>query len=451
MDLPRTDIYASVDPLEQQSTVMEPETSAIVAEDDLSTLSLSPSASTPNLLETVDQIKRSLSINTLHELSHRPSIEVRRSIQKKLWRPHDDEARLPADWERLVIYVFRAGSRAFMLSYGLRSTLTFLLTIAKSVRSRRPVNKKQLKEAFVGEDTVRLALGFGIWASVYKFVNNALRLLTPYPKPAFPNRVPMRRTRTAPAATFKLGGMDDHCESSENVKREGNEKYMHKKHKWDWKHLSTYDPRVRSWHAYVAGAASSVAFFVESKSVVRSLTLQIFVRGLEGTYRHARANGMPGIPHGEILVFGLANIQIIMSWLGAPQFLDRGYRVWIDKASGVPKPTLRMYLSHAANKIPDPWAMVDLFGGKIPEPISENPRTFANLPPNKYAPDGVSGKVIERVYHWMEHGHQDRFPNCGLSHLNTHNHFYAIYQNFSKAWKFIMYVYCCANITGLSM
>lgn len=329
-----------------------------------------------------------------------------------------------------------------MLSYGLRGTLTFLLTMAKSLRSRRPIDKKQLKLAFVGEDTVRLALAVGIWASIYKFVNNALRLLTPYPKPVVQHRIPMRRTRTAPAATFKLGGMDDHCDLHEKARQSNKEKEkeLHQKHKLEWKHLSTYDPRVRSWHAYVAGAASSLAFFVESKSVVRSLTLQIFVRGLEGTYRHARANGMPGIPHCEVLAFGLANIQIIMSWLGAPQYLNRGYRAWIDKASSVPKPTLQLYLSEAANKIPDPWALVALFGGTIPEPVSENPRVFADLPPNKYAPEGVSGKVIERVYNWMDNGHLERFPTCGLSHVNTDNHFYATYQNFFKAWKFIMYV-----------
>ena len=446
MALPRTSTHSNISSSQHQPIVMEPESSVFVTEDDLSAHTLSPNTSTPNLLETVDQIKRSLSITTLQELSQRPSTEVRRSIQKKIWRPHDDEARLPADWERLVIYVFRAGGRAFMLSYGLRSTLSFLLTIVKSLRSRRPVDKKQLKEAFVGENTVRFALAFGVWACVYKFVNNALRLLTPYPKAAIPSRAPMRRTQTAPAATFKLGGMDDHSELHEKISREE----MHQKRRWEWKHLSTYDPRVRSWHAYVAGAASSVAFFVEKKSVVRSLTLQIFVRGLEGTYRHARANGMPGIPYGEVIVFGLANVQIIMSWLGAPQYLDRGYKSWIDKASSVPKPTLRNYLSQAANKTPDPWALVELFGGKIPEPKTENPRTFEDLPPNKHAPDGVSGKTIERVYNWMEHGHLDRFPNCLMSHLNTDNHFYATYQNFCKAWKFIMYVFLQANISGLS-
>ncbi|WFD26052.1 hypothetical protein MNAN1_001027 [Malassezia nana] len=147
---------------------------------------------------------------------------------------------------------------------------------------------------------------------------------------------------------------------------------------------------------------------------------------------------MPRIPHGEVLVFGLANIQIIMSWLGAPEFMDRGYHAWIDRASQLPKPVMQIYLSHVVKKQPDPWAIVALLGGEVPQPIREGTREFADLPPNKYVPEGVSGKNIAKLYKWMEEGHVDRFPSEAITHLNTVNQFYVVYQNFYKTWKFIM-------------
>lgn len=393
-------------------------------------------SSTPNLSEAVDQIKRSLSISALQEMSAKPSKEVRRSIQNKLWRPHDDEARLPSDWERLIVHVFRAGSRAFMLSYGLRSTISFLVVLIKALRTRKGVNRVALKNAYVGEDTTRFALMFGVWAAIYKFVNNALRLLTPMPViKSKPVRPMMRRTKTAPASTGNMDMADEGLTMKVKSKKPENKKKM------EWQHLSAYDPRVRSWHAYVAGALSSVAFLIEKPSFVQSLGMQLFVRGLEGSYRQARSHGFINIPHGAILVFGLANIQIMLSWLGARGYLNRGYRSWIDKASGIPKPATIAYESGLNNTSVDPWALVDIFGGKVPEPISQNPRKFASLPPNKHSPMGVTGETIEKVYQWMERGELSRYPTCALAHPYSNNHLYVTYQSFVQSWKFIMPVY----------
>ena len=47
------------------------------------------SASTPNLMEAMDRIKRSVSFSSLQNISSGTHSEVRRQIQKKLWRPQD--------------------------------------------------------------------------------------------------------------------------------------------------------------------------------------------------------------------------------------------------------------------------------------------------------------------------------------------------------------------------
>lgn len=107
------------------------------SEDELSAWrDLQSGATTPNVQEAVENLKRSLSFSTLHEMSTNPSSELRRNLQNKLWRPKDEEARLPSDWERLLVHVVRAGARAFMLAYGLRSSISALLALIKSLRSR---------------------------------------------------------------------------------------------------------------------------------------------------------------------------------------------------------------------------------------------------------------------------------------------------------------------------
>lgn len=96
---------------------------------------LQSGATTPNVSETLENLKRSLSFSTLHELSTKPTSEMRHQIQNKLWRPKDEEARIPNDWERLIVHVLRAGGRAFVLAYGLRGSMTFIFALIKLLRS----------------------------------------------------------------------------------------------------------------------------------------------------------------------------------------------------------------------------------------------------------------------------------------------------------------------------
>ena len=113
-------------------------------EDSSEEFELPSNSSTPNLSEAMENIKRSMSFTTFQQLSSKPPGEVRRQIQKKLWRPHDDETKIPNDWERLMVHVIRAASRAFTLAYGIRSSLEFLFVFIKVLRSRKPIKKSCL-------------------------------------------------------------------------------------------------------------------------------------------------------------------------------------------------------------------------------------------------------------------------------------------------------------------
>ncbi|WFD06394.1 hypothetical protein MVES1_001739 [Malassezia vespertilionis] len=388
---------------------------------------------TPNLSETMETLKRTLSFSGIQEMSGQSRAEVRRKIQNKVWRPKDEEARIPNDWERLLVHVVRAGARAFMLSYGLRSMMTFLLTLVKALRSRGKIEKVALKNAFVGEDTVRFALMFGVWSSLYKFVNNALRLLTPLP-PGMTKTILKQRKAKAQArllvADEPEGGL---TMNSKHKKQDSNKK--------EWRHLSFYDPRVRYWHPYVSGAISSLALLVEKKSLAQSFGPQLFVRGLQGTYTMASTMGLVHIPHAAVLVFGIANAQIMFSWLSMPRFLPRAYKLWIDKASDLNPRVLESYQNAMHNGAPDPWALVDVLGGQLPEPSSTNPLQYPSRPGNKFSPRGISGTTFAKVRQWMDEGTVNHFPTCHLSHPHNNNHLLVTIQNFFISWKWIMPVY----------
>lgn len=288
---------------------------------------------------------------------------------------------------------------------------------------------------------------FGLWSSSYKFVSNALRLMTPMHKGSSPNA--LCRSKTAPVTGSSQDGlmMGEKHHHKHHHKHDHKHDHKHEKHQKhakaqdSWKHLSSYDPRVRYWHPYVAGAISSLAMLVERKSLVQSFGPQLFLRGLEGSYRFARSLGYIDIPYGSVLAFGIANAEIISAWLSRPDHLSRAYKRWIDKASEIPLTTLDVYLDSANGTGPSPWDLEKLFGGQLPEPISTSPLKYPDMPPTKDAPMGISGDVVAKMYRWFESGDLTKFPTCALSHPWTTNHAKASVFNFWSRWKWILPVY----------
>lgn len=377
---------------------------------------LASGPTTPNITETVESLKRTLSISGIQELVNRPPAEMRRSIQNKLWRPSNEKARMPHDWERLVVHVVRAGARAFVLAYGLRSLVSFLLALISSVRSRK-YQRAAVRSAFLGEATARFALTFGVWAALYKAVHNSLRLLTPPPS----------GRKSGARATFDV-------QANQGTPK-GTDKWTRQRF------LFRPDPRSKVWHAYVAGAVSSLALLLQDTSFYRGFAPQLFVRGLEGTFRLASSHGLIHIPHGDVLTFGIANVIIMSTWCSHDEDLPRSYKVWIDRASRIPLPYRDVYKSTTYGNGADPWKLASLFpGGQLPEGAMQDPPVFSAMGPTKYNPYGVSKDAVALMHRWFYYGDPDRV-NCVMAHPHTTNHLYAFTEVFASVWKRIMPVY----------
>jgi len=87
-------------------------------------------ATTPNISETAQHLRRSLSLSGI------TSGQLGKDVGSKLWRAQDEEAKMPGDWERLMVHVVRAGLRAGTLAFGLRATLSLVFALLKGLRTK---------------------------------------------------------------------------------------------------------------------------------------------------------------------------------------------------------------------------------------------------------------------------------------------------------------------------
>ncbi len=267
---------------------------------------------TPNIAETARELRRNLSVSGLAQLANGPD----GGIKRKLWRPEGEPTKEPGDWERLAVHVARGGLRAATVSFGLRGTVMLVFALIKFIRTRK-FKGNELIQAYFGAANGRFAAMFGLWALLYKLTANSLRLLQPPP-------VPKRRS-TLPANYGTSGSYDESGDLSTgsgavtpHEKGNGARATEEEKAKLKSRLKRTIfmrDPRSRVWHAYVAGAVSALALLVETKDMRISLAQQLFVRGLEGSYNLAQSRGLVNIPHGSVIVFGIACGQIMYAWV----------------------------------------------------------------------------------------------------------------------------------------
>lgn len=167
------------------------------------------------------------------------------------------------------------------------------------------------------------------------------------------------------------------------------------------------DPRSKIWHAYVAGAVSSLAVLAETKSNRISLAQQLFVRGLEGSYNVAHAKGKINIPHGAVLAFGLACGQIMYAWLNAPETLPRGYVNWITNASMVTPRVTPIHRDIAYGRKPDVDSVVKHWfpGGVLPDPIkvtSAGREIFGNTARTPGNRRGMTARNTTKIVEWVK-------------------------------------------------
>jgi len=189
-----------------------------------------------------------------------------------------------------------AGLRSFLLGYGIRSGVDVLVLILRHSRKRR-LDPRAVLYALFGPDSLRMGCLLGGFSFLYK---QALYVL------------------------YKF-----------------NPGHKGKRHE-------------EPWHAAVAGALSGLAVLAEKHSRRITIGQQLAVRGLQGYYNGAKARGWVNIPHGDVLVFGLASAQIMYSWLMSPESLPSSYRAWILNASRVNGESVKLNRSMHRHNTFDP-------------------------------------------------------------------------------------------------
>ncbi|CAO1639222.1 unnamed protein product [Sympodiomycopsis kandeliae] len=439
------------------------------SDDDEAYFAASSAPMTPNISEAAQQLRRSLSVHGLHELSHMPPDQLRKSVSNKVWRPQDEALRLPGDWERLAVHVFRGGVRAFNLSFGLRATVMLLLELIKGLRKRK-LKGKDVGKAIFSLPNLRFGIMFGIWAALYKSVHNSLRLITPIPskRPArsqsqppslqdatsestaslpvpisthvTPHSMSTDATPSAPGSNGTSTPRSGYAELQGKTEEEKTKVKSKQKQK-----AFMRDPRSKVWHAYVAGAVSALAVMVETKDNRISLAQQLFVRGLEGSYNVAHEKKYIRIPHGAVLAFGLACGQIMWAWLNAPETLPKGYVNWITNASMVAPNATPLHRSiHQKGTVDTDWLVKKwLDGRELPSALPSG--RYPALPPGKGSRRGFTSVNTKRFVEWVRGIEAGSSPGafipCHAVHPWEHSHWWSPIDRFVEVTRWILPVY----------
>ncbi|CAK9784219.1 unnamed protein product [Cutaneotrichosporon oleaginosum] len=268
---------------------------------------------TPNLSETADQIRRTISLASLDHLlllrndqeeRARVVSEISRAGRELVWRSKDEKRLYPDDAERSLILALKRGLRSFILAFSVRAGVNVLIVLFRVLkagkRGKGRVTMTTLRKAIFGEEPMR----FGAMIGTFTFLNcltlHLLRLAPPL------SYIKRRLRHGLSQPTFGP------------PQREGNE-------------------GERRWQAAAAGAVGSLGLLWETAGRRTGIAQQMFVRGLQGTYNQYAPRMGISIPHGDILLFGLCCGQIMYAFLLAPETLAREYYNWIQSASGVPK------------------------------------------------------------------------------------------------------------------
>ncbi|TXT15872.1 hypothetical protein VHUM_00375 [Vanrija humicola] len=265
---------------------------------------------TPNLSETADQIRRTLSFASIDSLvllsndaqeRQRVLAAAAQAGRDLVWRAKDEKTLYPPDPERAVVLAARRGLRSFILAYSVRAGFNIVLLLFRALRKRPKLRFSMIVRALFGEESFR----FGGMIGAFTFLNTlTLHLLRLAP----PLSYIRRRIRAGLFRRTTFGPPE----------REGSE-------------------GEHRWHAAVAGAVGSLGILVESAERRRGVVQQMFVRGLQGSFNQYAPKLGIRIPNGDVLLFGLCCGQIMFAFLLAPETIPREYNNWIQGVSFVPK------------------------------------------------------------------------------------------------------------------
>ncbi|KAJ7859259.1 hypothetical protein B0H13DRAFT_2237517 [Mycena leptocephala] len=179
------------------------------------------------------------------------------------------------------------GLRAAGLAFTIRACFNVFMALINFRKVPRARWFALIRRAIFGIDSWRFAAMLGTFATLYKFIINALTILTP-------------------------------CHLARGQ-------------------MGLVRKRTRRWHSALAGAiAGGLAILWEKRNRRVIIAQQVFVRGLQGSYNFYLEQWGLRIPYGAEIVFSLACGQIMWAFFLRPDTLPRSYVGWIQDASKVP-------------------------------------------------------------------------------------------------------------------
>ncbi|KAG0051187.1 hypothetical protein BGZ83_004008 [Gryganskiella cystojenkinii] len=162
-----------------------------------------------------------------------------------------------------VLGAVRSGS----VSYGMKAIVNLCLGMIKLMKGRSSF-ASIFKDAFMGQDAIRMGTFFGLFSFLWKFVNNGLKLYR---------------------------GTDDRVNGA------------------------------------IAGAIAGLALFVESPERRVTFAQQMFVRSMQGVYNAGKYRGQFSFRHGDAVLFALGSAQVMYAFLMHPDTIPKEFFGFMSK------------------------------------------------------------------------------------------------------------------------
>ncbi|KAH7107603.1 hypothetical protein BKA62DRAFT_683900 [Auriculariales sp. MPI-PUGE-AT-0066] len=293
---------------------------------------------------------------------------LRDAAKKLVWRDRGEPVTHINSLEDCLTHAIKGGARAGSLAFGLRSGVNIFILLFRVFKSPKELRFAIVRHAIFGEDSLRFGAMIGSFVALYKFLYNAIPLVsasTPSSPLALDNApvLPLHshepRSHLRPLEPVHESRRQTDDEPLDGVNTPGALSATALEHQlWVRK-------KGRRSHAFIAGAvAGAIAIMFERRNQRVGIAQQIFVRGLQGSYNYrAQKHGIK-IPHGDVIVFTLACAQIMYAFTMRPDTIDRGYNVWISRASKVHLTAIQANRTLTRDQALDPNDIQAILGGK---------------------------------------------------------------------------------------
>ncbi|KAJ9123945.1 hypothetical protein QFC22_000736 [Naganishia vaughanmartiniae] len=302
---------------------------------------------TPNISETANQIRRTLSLASVDSLLRVAQDQetrdqfldnVKEHGKRMVWRDERERRKLPGDAERALVLAVKRGlsesfyiekarekEGSFILAFAVRAGVNLLLTLIRTLRKgyvavlflRIRLRWLLIRHAIFGAESFRFGGMIGTFTLLNTLTLHLLRLAPPssYIKKRLRRVLQQDRSPLTYGPPERWNGRVD-VESGEYTMEEE-------------------DTGERRWQAAVAGAVGSLGLLWEQKERRVGVAQQYVLFSYLATYNaYSRRTGFE-IPYGDILVFGLSCGQIMFAFLLSPETIPPEYNTWIQAASQV--------------------------------------------------------------------------------------------------------------------